>query len=94
MYLRIYSNNSAVNIEQLIADEVKRLSAQFGKSFLDCDELVELTGLGRDNVRALMGSANFPVTRVGNRKVVSILAFVTWQMSCVNGFDKGGNYAA
>ena len=50
-----------------------------------------MTGLGRDNVRALMGSANFPVTKVGNRKVVSILAFVTWQM---RGFDQGGNYAA
>ena len=56
MYLRIYSNNSAVNIEQLIADEVKRLSAQFGKSFLDCDDIIKLTGLGRDNVRALMRS--------------------------------------
>ena len=56
VYLRIYSNNSAVNIEQLIADEVKRLSAQFGKSFLDCDDIIKLTGLGRDNVRALMRS--------------------------------------
>ena len=79
--MRIYSNNSAVNIEQLIADEVKRLSTQFGKSFLDCENLIELTGLGRDNVRALMHSKAFPVTKVGNRLVVSILAFVAWQVN-------------
>ena len=79
--MRIYSNNSAVNIEQLIADEVKRLSTQFGKSFLDCENLIELTGLGRDNVRALMHSKAFPVTKVGNRQMVSILAFVAWQVN-------------
>ena len=79
--MRIYSNNSAVNIEQLIADEVKRLSTQFGKSFLDCENLIELTGLGRDNVRALMHSKAFPVTKVGNRQVVSILALVAWQVN-------------
>lgn len=78
--MRIYSNNSAVNIEQLIADEVKRLTRKYGKSFLDCENLIELTGLGRDNVRALMRSKAFPVTKVGNRQVVSILAFVAWQV--------------
>lgn len=70
---------------------MKRLSEKYGKSYLDCEELIELTGLGRDNVRALMSSANFPITKVGNRKVVSILAFVTWQM---RGFEQGGHYAA
>ena len=89
--MRYYRNEQNLNIEQLISAEVKRLSEKYGKSYLDCEELVELTGLGRDNVRALMGSANFPVTKVGNRNVVSILAFVTWQM---RGFDQGGNYAA
>lgn len=89
--MKYYSANSTVNLEQLIADEVKRLSDKFGKCYLDCDELIQLTGLGRDNVRALMGSINFPVTCVGNRKVVSILAFVTWQL---RGFDNGGNYVA
>ena len=89
--MRYYRDNSVVNIEQLIADEVKRLSEKYGKSYLDCEQLIELTGLGRDNVRALMCSANFPVTCVGNRKVVSILAFVTWQL---RGFDRSGNYAA
>lgn len=88
--MRMYRDET-MNIETLITAEVKRLSEKYGKAYLDCEELVEMTGLGRDNVRALMGSANFPVTCVGNRKVVSILAFVTWQM---RGFDKGGNYAA
>lgn len=82
---------SNLDIEQLISEEVKRLSEKYGKSYLDCDELIELTGLGRDNVRTLMNSTNFPVTKVGNRKVVSILAFVTWQM---RGFNQGGIYAA
>lgn len=89
--MKYYSTEPLINIEQLITDEVKRLTTRYGKAYLDCEELIELTGLGRDNVRALMCSANFPVTQVGNRKVVGILAFVTWQM---RGFDKGGNYAA
>ena len=79
--MRMIRNNSSINIEQLVADEVKRLSLQFGKSFLDCENLIELTGLGRDNVRALMHSKAFPVTKVGNRQVVSILAFVAWQVN-------------
>ena len=70
-----------INIEQIISAEVKRLSDKFGKSFLDCDDIVELTGLGKDNVRGLMNGYFFPVTTVGRRKVVSILSFVTWQMS-------------
>lgn len=89
--MRIYGNNSAVNIEQVIADEVKRLSAQFGKSFLDCEDIIKLTGLGRDNVRALMRSLRFPVMKVGKRQVVSIVNFVTWQMSENTG---GNHYAA
>lgn len=89
--MRYYRTDPTIKVEELIKSEVERLSDKYGKSYLDCEELIELTGLGRDNVRALMGSSNFPVTRVGNRKVVSILAFVTWQL---RGFDRGGNYAA
>ena len=89
--MRIYGNNSAVNIEQVIANEVKRLSAQFGKSFLDCEDIIKLTGLGRDNVRTLMRSRRFPVMKVGKRQDVSIVNFVTWQMSENTG---GNHYAA
>ena len=89
--MRFYGNNSAVNIEQVIADEVKRLSAQFGKSFLDCEDIIKLTGLGWDNVRALMRSRRFPVMKVGERQVVSRVHCVTWQMSENPG---GHHYAA
>ena len=88
--MRMIRNNSSVNIEQLVADEVKRLSLQFGKSFLDCEDIIKLTGLGRDNVRALMRSRRFPVVKVGKRQVVSILNFVTWQIN----ETIGGHYAA
>ena len=57
--MRYYNSEQNLNIEQLISAEVKRLSEKYGKSYLDCEELIELTGLGRDNVRALMSSANF-----------------------------------
>lgn len=79
--MKLYKKETDLKIEQLIADEVKRLSLQFGKSFLDCEDIIKITGLGRDNVRALMRSRRFPVTTVGKRQVVSILNFVTWQLS-------------
>lgn len=79
--MKNYKAFQSLNVEQLIADEVKRLSTQFGKSFLDCDDIIKITGLGRDNVRSLMRSRRFPVTTVGKRQVVSILNFVTWQMN-------------
>lgn len=88
--MRMIRNNSSINIEQLVADEVKRLSLQFGKSFLDCEDIISLTGLGRDNVRALMRSRRFPVVKVGKRQVVSILNFVTWQIN----ENTGANYYA
>ena len=49
--MRYYNSEQNLNIEQLISAEVKRLSEKYGKSYLDCEELIELTGLGRDNVR-------------------------------------------
>ena len=88
--MRMIRNNSSINLEQLIADEVRRLSLQFGKSFLDCEDIIKLTGLGRDNVRALMRSRRFPVVKVGKLQVVSILNFVTWQIN----ETIGGHYAA
>ena len=88
--MRMIRNNSSINIEQLVADEVKRLFLQFGKSFLDCEDIISLTGLGRDNVRALMRSRRFPVVKVGKRQVVSILNFVTWQVN----ENTGANYYA
>lgn len=75
------SHLNSIKVEELISAEAKRLSEIFGKTFLDCEEIVQLTGLGRDNVRGLMHKRCFPVVKAGNRQVVSILAFVTWQMT-------------
>ena len=57
---------------------MNRISLKYSKDFLDCEDLVKITGLGRDNVRNLMRRKNFPTTKVGKRQVVSVLNFVTW----------------
>ena len=77
----LFRNNKNLHIEELISFDVDRISKLFGKTFLDCEDLIKLTGLGRDNVRALMNSEVFPITKVGRRQVVSVLAFVTWQLT-------------
>jgi hypothetical protein len=69
-----------LNIEQLISAEAKRLSDKYGKDYLDCADIVKITGLGRDNVRDLMNRKDFPLMTVGKRKIVSVLAFATWQI--------------
>ena len=60
--------------------EARRLADKYGKDFLDCDALVEIMGVGKNNIRQLMCSEGFPTTEVGNRKVVSVVAFVLWSM--------------
>ena len=71
-------NIKEININSLIESEVDRLTTKYNKDFLDCEDLIKITGLGRDNVRNLMRSKNFPTTKVGKRQVVSVLNFVTW----------------
>jgi len=71
-------NNNLINYDNLIQKEVERISAKYNKDFLDCEDLIKITGLGRDNVRNLLRSKNFPTTKVGKRQVVSVLNFVTW----------------
>jgi predicted DNA-binding transcriptional regulator AlpA len=71
-------SNDKLNINNLIEAEVNRISTKYNKDFLECDDIMQITGLGRDNVRNLMRSKNFPTTKVGNRRVVSVLNFVTW----------------
>ena len=73
-----FNNNNQLNIDNLIKVEVDRLTTKYNKDFLDCEDLIKITGLGRDNVRNLMRSKNFPTTKVGKRQVVSVLNFVTW----------------
>ena len=69
---------NTINLNELIQSEVNRISLKYGKDFLDCEDLIKITGLGRDNVRTLLRSKDFPTTKVGKRQVVSVLNFVTW----------------
>ncbi len=71
-------NNQQLNINNLIQTEVDRISTKYNKDFLDCEDIMKITGLGRDNVRNLLRSKDFPTTKVGKRQVVSVLNFVTW----------------
>lgn len=70
--------NDTINLNDLIQSEVSRISQKYNKDFLDCEDLIKITGLGRDNVRQLLRSKTFPTTKVGKRQVVSVLNFVTW----------------
>ena len=71
-------NSNEINITDIIQNEVNRISQKYNKDFLDCEDIINITGLGRDNVRNLLRSKNFPTTKVGKRQVVSVLNFVTW----------------
>ena len=60
--------------------EARRLAEKYGTDFLNCDQLMEVTGLGRGNVRQLLCSDSFPFIQVGNRKVISVIAFALWSL--------------
>ena len=70
--------NSEIGVAAAI--EARRLSEKYGKDFLDCDALVEIMGVGKNNVRQLLNSESFPTTEIGNRKVVSVIAFTLWSL--------------
>ncbi len=71
-------NEQQLNINNLIQTETQRISTKYNKDFLDCEDIMKITGLGRDNVRQLLRSKNFPTTKVGKRQVVSVLNFVRY----------------
>ena len=60
--------------------ESKRIAEKYQKDFLNCDDLVDIMGVGKNNVRELMNSGGFPTIEIGNRKVVSIISFVLWSL--------------
>jgi len=70
--------NSEIGIAA--AFEAKRLAEKHGKDFLDCKDIVQITGLGTNNVRQLMSSDDFPYIQVGNRKAISVIAFALWSL--------------
>ena len=67
-----------IKAEELISLEAKRHSDRYDKDYLDCEDLMKITGLGKGNVRALMNRYDFPITNVGKRKVISVMAFARW----------------
>ena len=60
--------------------EAKRISEKYQKDFFSCDDLVEIMGVGKNNIRELMNSGTFPTIEIGNRKVVSVISFVLWSL--------------
>lgn len=60
--------------------EAQRLAEKYGKDYLNCDDLVSIMGIGKNNARHLINSSTFPTIEVGNRKVVSVIAFTLWSL--------------
>lgn len=52
-----------INLNELIKSETIRISQKYNKDFLDCEDIIKITGLGRDNVRQLLRSRSFPTTK-------------------------------
>ncbi len=73
-----------ININDLIAKEVERLTIKYNKEYFNCDDLIKIMGIGRDNVRQLMRSECFPTIKVGKRIIISVFNFVTWEFA--NGY--------
>ena len=70
--------NSEIGVAAAI--EARRLAEKYSKDFLDCDDLVQIMGVGRNNIRQLLNSDSFPTVEIGNRKVVSVVAFALWSV--------------
>lgn len=77
---RKQKSEAKMKIEELICAEVERLSKKFGKEFLELKDVMQITGLGRDKVREIFNSKNFPLSNYGHKQTVSIMAFVIWQI--------------
>ena len=75
----ISEKNKTYDQSKIICAEITRLSQKYNKEYLDCNDLMGILGIGRDNARALMRSEGFPTLSVGSRKVVSVMSFVLWQ---------------
>ena len=58
--------------------EAKRLAEKYQKDFFSCEDLVKIMAVGKNNIRDLMNSNEFPTIEIGNRKVVGIIAFTMW----------------
>jgi len=74
----IININSELGVAAAI--EARRLAEKYGKDFLDCNDLVQIMSVGKNNIRQLMNSESFPTVEIGNRKVVSAIAFALWAL--------------
>jgi len=80
------SLNIASDHSLAVALEAKRLAEKYDKDFLDCNDLIKILGVGKNNVRQLFNSVSFPTVVIGNRKVVSVAAFSLWAMQDSNNY--------
>ena len=62
-------NNTNLNLNNLIQSEVDRISTKYNKDFLDCEDLIKITGLGRDNVRNFSEAKVFLQQKLANVKL-------------------------
>lgn len=79
----LYSNeltNIKSELGVAAALEARRIAEKYQKDFLNCDDLVDIMRVGKNNIRELMNNASFPTIEVGNRKVVSVVSFVLWSL--------------
>lgn len=87
--MNILNINEKLNITELIKSEIERIVKQVGKNYLTIKDIMELTGLGRDYTYRLLNSDKFPSYSSGNRKLVSVSNFVTWQFLNNRGANNG-----
>jgi len=68
------------NLDWAIAAEAARLCEKYEKDVFDCGDLSKILGLGKNNIRELMNSRDFPTKTVGNRKFVTALGLAAWMV--------------
>jgi hypothetical protein len=80
--VNIDTNEFEINSELGVAAaiEAKRLAEKYKKDFFDCEDLVKIMGVGKNNIRQMFNSDSFPTIKIGKRKVVSVIAFIMWSM--------------
>ncbi len=64
--------------------EAKRLSEKYGKDYFDCEDIVKIMGIGKNNARELFRDNSFPAKQIGNRRVISAIAFTLWGCALSN----------
>lgn len=61
-----------------VAFEARRLAEKYGKDTFNCVDLQKILNLGKNNVRNLLKSDDFPSIKVGGRTFVSALSLASW----------------